>query len=124
MSCGPQTTFACMYLGLPVVTMSSGQILAKFTTPVGLSGSQLPPPLRTGTTHQRLGLAVKKSLDSCKTLFTWPLFWQIILPRAMFPASALPEQLPAVWNPALMSGAPEEQSKKVVQQEFSLPSDF
>src|SRR5688572_27717752 len=123
MSSGPHSTFACMYFGLPVVTKAVGLILAKFTIPVGLSGSQLPPPPRTGITHQRSSLAVKNFSAACKTLFTCPLFWQIKLPRARFPASALPEQLPAVVNPALMSGAPEEQSKKVVQQAFS-PAGF
>ena len=40
---------------------------------------------------------------------------------AIWPAIALPVQLEAVVNPFLISGAPEEQSRNVVQQAFSIP---
>src|SRR5580765_540525 len=102
-------------------------LLAKSTTPVGLSGAQLPPPDSTGMINHLptlLGVSKKKSWAEPITVFTWPLFWQIIEPMPIFPSMAEPEQVEAVVNPALMSGAPEEQSKNVVQQAFSPVASF
>src|SRR5678815_351714 len=112
-----------MYLGLAVVTIAVGLILAKSTIFVGLVGSQLPPPAITGTVHHRFGLSVKKKSSAVFiTVLTWPLFWQIRLSIAILPFIELPVHSSAVVNPALMSGAPEEQSKYVVQHASSFPS--
>jgi hypothetical protein len=114
------------YVGHDVLGISS--LINKFRSDfgpirdfVGFVGSQLPPPPITGTIHQVLGhpFAEKKSSADPKTVLTCPLFWQIRESIASVPFIELPLQLPAVSKPAFMSGAPDEQSKKVVQQAFS-----
>src|SRR6185436_3242372 len=120
MMLSPQATSAVMYLGFPVFTIAVGLILAQVTIAVGLVGSQLAPPAITGMTHQLFGIsfAVKKFLAVPRTVSTCPLFWQIGVPMPIVPSILPPEHVLEVCKPAFMSGAPEEQSKKVVQHEF------
>src|ERR1044071_1901337 len=94
----PHLTSAVMYLGLPVLSMTVGLIAAHVIIPVGLVGSQLPPPPITGMTHHFVGmpLLLKKVSAFPNTVLTCPLFWQIRVPMSIVPSIDPPEQVLAV----------------------------